>query len=104
MRLEAQAGGALVAERPARDAAGECAQQHREVVHAVCEQAVCEMAGNRAEGGAPCGSDQRKGEHGRGRSPRQVLRVLLDDGRIRFGHASPSSAAGPPVLRGNWPS
>ena len=53
---------------------------------------------------APTTSDERKAEHRRGRSPRQVLRVLLDDGRIRFGHASSSSAAGPPVLRGNWRS
>jgi hypothetical protein len=87
LRLEAQAEGALVAERPAGDAAGEGAQEHCEVVHAVREQAVREMAGDRAEGGAPGGSDECEAEDGRGRLAGKVLRVLLDDGRIRFSHA-----------------
>jgi hypothetical protein len=85
--LEAQTDGALVAERPAGNAAGEGAQEHREVVHAVREQAVREMAGDRAEGGAPYGSDEPEAEDGRGRLAGEVLRVLLDDGRIRFSHA-----------------
>jgi hypothetical protein len=85
--LEPQTDGALVAERPAGNAAGEGAQEHREVVHAVREQAVREMAGDRTEGGAPGGSDEREAEDGRGRLAGEVLRVLLDDGRIRFSHA-----------------
>jgi hypothetical protein len=87
LRLKAQSDGALVAERPARNAAGEAAQEHCEVVHAVREQAVREMAGNRAEGGAPGDSDDCEAEDGRGRLAGEVLRVLLDDGRIRFSHA-----------------
>ena len=87
LRLKAQADGALVAERPAGYAAGEGAQQHCEVVHAVREQAVREMAGDRAERGASGRSDEREAEDGRGRLAGEVFRVLLDDGRIRFSHA-----------------
>jgi hypothetical protein len=87
LRLQAQTDGPLVAERPAGNAAGEGAQEHREVVHAVREQAVREMTGDRAEGGAPYRSDEREAEDGRGRLAGEVLRVLLDDGRSRFSHA-----------------
>jgi hypothetical protein len=85
--LKAQADGALVAERPAGDAPGEGAEEHCEVVHSVREQAVREMAGDRAEGGAPYGSDEAEAEDGRRGLARQVLRVLLDDCRIDLRHA-----------------
>jgi hypothetical protein len=104
LRLEAQTDGALLAERPAGNAAGESAQEHREVGHAVRDQAVREMAGDRAEGGAPYGPDEPEAEDGRGRLTGEVVRVLLDDGRIRFSHARSSSAAQAPFLSGTWVS
>jgi hypothetical protein len=102
LRLEAQTDGALVAERAAGNAAGEGTQKHREVVHTVRDQAVREMAGDRAEGGAPYCSDEPEAEDGRGRLTGEVLRVLLDDGRIRFSHARSSSAARAPFLSETW--
>jgi hypothetical protein len=87
LRLEAQTGGALLAERPSGNSAGQGAQEHCEVVHAVREQAVREMAGDRAEGGAAGDADESEAQDGRGRLAGEVLRVLLDDGRILFSHA-----------------
>ena len=84
--MQAQPGGALVAERPARDAACNGAEEHREIVDASHDHAVREMTRDRAEGGASRDSDEHEAEDGRGRPAGEVLRVLLDDDRSRFSH------------------